>query len=161
MVTVRPLRRYGSQSGFSLIEVLVSLAIIAIFAALAAPSFADLIARTRTKSVASELYAALSRTRSEALVRNTQITVSAKAGSWQSGWIVADPNNSGVSIDDRGATAGVSVSGPASVAFNASGRLPSSAPPMFVVTSPASSTATACVSVGLSGRPYIIMAATC
>lgn len=161
MVIVKPLRRRASHSGFSLTELLVAMAIAAIFAALAAPSFTELIARTRTKSVASELYAALSRTRSEALMRNTQIAVTAKNGSWQSGWIVADPSASGVSIDDRGATAGVSVSGPASVAFNASGRLPSSAPPMFVVTSPTSSNATACVSVGLSGRPYIKMAATC
>lgn len=161
MVAIVPgRRRCGPQSGFTLVEVMVAIAIVAIFAALAAPSFAELIARTRTKSVASELHAALSRTRSEALMRNTQITIVAKSGSWQSGWVVSDPSGGG-NIDDRGATAGVSVSGPASVSFNASGRLSSSAPPMFVVTSPVSAAATACVSVDLGGRPYIKMAATC
>lgn len=137
----------------------MTLAIAAIFVAIAAPAFTDLIARTRTKSVAAELYAALSRTRSEALMRNTQMTISAKNGAWQSGWTVA--STGGTNIDDRGATAGVSVSGPTSVAFNASGRLPSVTPPMFVVTSAASTTATVCVSVDLGGRPYIKMAATC
>ena len=161
MVAIMPShRRRARQSGFTLTEALVSVSIVAIFAAMAAPAFTDLIARTRTKSVASELYAALSRARSEALMRNTQIAISAKSGSWQTGWVVADTIGGG-NIDDRGATSGVSVTGPASVSFNASGRLPSAAAPMFVVTSPASTTATACVSVDLGGRPYIKMAATC
>ena len=150
------------QSGFSIIELLIAVGIIAIFTTIAIPSLTAVSARTKTKNVAAELYAALSKTRSEALLRNTSITVTAKSGSWQNGWTITNPATTLAAIEDHGALSGVNVVGPASVTFNASGRLPSVAPPTFDVSSSVSSAAAAaCISVDLTGRLYMKSASAC
>ncbi|MEY5098234.1 MAG: type fimbrial biosis protein FimT [Pseudomonadota bacterium] len=76
---------------------MVTVTILAIGAAIAAPSYSAMIKRNRSRSVASELLAALNLARSEAARRGQPVTVckssdgSSCAGSsiqWDSGWIV-------------------------------------------------------------------------
>jgi len=61
------------QGGFTAIELMVTVAIVAILAALAGPSFRQLIATQRIKSVASALTESLWVARSEALKRNDNV----------------------------------------------------------------------------------------
>src|SRR5450756_2718617 len=77
-----------SGSGFTMIELLVVIAIAGILAALAAPSFSDLIASKRAQAVASELYVALLKARSEAVTRNANVTLAptTTTGGWRNGW---------------------------------------------------------------------------
>ena len=71
----------SSRRGFTAIELMVTVAIVAIFATLAAPSFRQLIATQRVKSVASALTESLWVARSEALKRNEDVQfVFANAG---------------------------------------------------------------------------------
>ncbi len=159
-MAMRSRRRLHRSAGFTMTEMMVALTITVILATLAVPSFKETIARSKTKSVASELYASLARTRSEALSRNATIIVTPKAGKWESGWTISNPA-ADAPIDDRGPTSGLTVTGPDSVSYTASGRLPATSAPRFIITATSSTTATACVSVDLSGRPYMKMAATC
>jgi len=151
--------RCHRPAGFTALELMVVIAIAAILVALAVPTFSDLMAGLRAKSTASEIFATLAKARSDALARNGNVTLSPKSSVWSNGWQVLDPA-SGV-LDDRGAVAGASVSGPASVIYRPSGRVQGSTVPSFVVNASGSSVVYWCVSVDLTGRPYMVAASTC
>jgi type IV fimbrial biogenesis protein FimT len=65
----------SSQRGFTLIELMVVVALVAIILALAAPSFTGTLARKRMEGVASELATDIQYARSEAAQRNAPVRV--------------------------------------------------------------------------------------
>ena len=145
-------------AGFTMTELLVTIALAAILTTVAVPSFNGLIANQRAKTYASELFATLVRTRSEAISRNASITLSPKTGGWSTGWQIFDP--AGNLLEDRAAAAGVTIAGPAGVTYRPSGRLQAGAAPTFLITTTSGSTTNyQCVSVDLSGRPNMQAAA--
>ncbi|WP_416049585.1 GspH/FimT family pseudopilin [Cupriavidus basilensis] len=75
------------KRGFTLIELLATLMILAIIAFAAAPSFSSMVATQRARNAALDLSAAVSLTRSEAVKRNSTITMAASSA-WASGWSV-------------------------------------------------------------------------
>lgn len=93
--------------GFTLIELMVTIAISAILAGLAAPSFQDLIASNRLKSHASSLLSSLLLARSEAIKRNSRVVqcksadgaTCTTAGEWQQGWIIFADTNNNAAVD--------------------------------------------------------------
>jgi len=140
-------------------ELLMVVAVVGILASLAAPSFSELIKSQRIKSMATDINSSLSRARSEAVKRNKNVTISpTTAGSWQSGWQIADPDNAGSNIETHGAFAGLTATGPDSVTYRSSGRIQGTDAPAFNISA-AGTTAQRCVSVDLSGRPYMKAAA--
>lgn len=146
--------------GYTMVELLVTMAVSGILLALAVPSYTGTIARTKTRGFATELTSSLSRTRSEALTRNLPVSITAKSGAWIQGWTINEVGSTSPHIENHGAAGGLSVSGPTSVSFSPSGRL-NGAPPVFVITSTGNEPATTCVSVDLTGRPYTRKGATC
>lgn len=147
------MNRIAPVAGFTLVELVVVLAIVAILTVLGLPSFSELIEGQRAKVAASDLMIALAKTRSEAIKRNASVTLSPKSGSWANGWQVPDPT-SGTIIEDHGAVNGLSISGPGSVVYQSSGRLQGGSSPSFSVSGDFSDS-TRCVSVDLSGRPNV------
>ena len=140
-------------------ELLAVVAIIGIMASLAAPSFSEMIKNQRIKSMATDLNPSLALARSEAVKRNRNVTLSpTTAGSWQSGWQIAAPDNVGSNIEVHSAFAGLTATGPDSVIYRSSGRIQGVAAPEFSISA-AGTTAQRCVSVDLSGRPYLKAAA--
>jgi len=88
------LNRYRHILGVTLIELLVSMSVLAILMSLAVPNFSTLIARQRLLTTVTEFYAAVNLTRSEAIKRGSQVSVAANDGvSWKSGWTVFVDNN--------------------------------------------------------------------
>ena len=141
-------------------ELAVTVTVAAILATVAVPSFSGIIANQRGKTLASALYATLAKTRSAALTLNGNVTLQPKAGNWQNGWQILDPNNN--VLDDYTAPAGVTIAGPAAVTYRSSGRLPAGAAPLFQISTMSGTTVNyQCVSVDLSGRPYMAATQTC
>jgi type IV fimbrial biogenesis protein FimT len=139
--------------GFTMPELLAVVAIMATLSALAAPSFSGLIATMRARSASSELYASLTRARSEAIKRNAEVTLApASAGQWQGGWRIPDPLDASRKLDDHGAVAGATITGPDNVVFLANGRVKGGAQPSFDISVTGSSSHR-CIAVDLGGRP--------
>lgn len=83
--------------GFTLIELMVTVALAAILALVAAPSLSAFKRNAELTSVTNSLVAALSTARSEALKRNYNVFVTTQTGNWQGGWVVfVDVNGNGV-----------------------------------------------------------------
>lgn len=91
------------DKGFTLIELMVVVAIVAVLASLAAPSFNALATTQALRSASSELHISLLQARSEALRTNRNVYVvpvsatdPATTADWAAGWtIFVDINNSG------------------------------------------------------------------
>jgi type IV fimbrial biogenesis protein FimT len=93
--------------GFTLIEVMAALAIVGIAISIAMPSFRSLVVDTRMTATANDMLGAMKLTRSEAVKRNTRVTMCnssngtacAATGNWQAGWIVFVDGGTVGSID--------------------------------------------------------------
>lgn len=68
--------------GFTLIELMMTIVVLAIFAALAVPSFTTFIANNRIKSNSNELANLLQYARSAAVGKNSSFIVCEDAGTW-------------------------------------------------------------------------------
>lgn len=81
-------------NGFSLIELIIALALTAIVITLAVPGYQTLIATNHVQSKVDELVTAIHFARSEAIKRHTTITLCKSldtkqcGGKWQDGWII-------------------------------------------------------------------------
>ncbi|MDD2724768.1 MAG: GspH/FimT family pseudopilin [Methylovulum sp.] len=88
-----------TQIGFTLIELMMTLAIASIVVGIATPSFQSMISNSRLTASTNDFVSALSLARSEAVKRSVRVTVLRKgptAGAWESGWDVfvdADGDN--------------------------------------------------------------------
>jgi len=82
--------------GFTLVELLVTIAVVAILAAIALPSFTSMIQRNGVNSAGNRLMADLGYARAEAATRGTYVSVCPStngtscsgSAAWESGWIV-------------------------------------------------------------------------
>ncbi len=88
----------SNRSGFTLIELMITIAVLAILAAIALPSFQSTLERLRVKGAAENFFADLQYARTEAIKQNRNIQFQVDAASWCYG------------IDDTGADCDCNVS---------------------------------------------------
>jgi type IV fimbrial biogenesis protein FimT len=77
-----------AQRGFTLVEAIIVLAIMAILAGASASSFVWLNQSTQIRGAAFDLVADLDFARSEAVKRNDDVVVAPIGGQWVNGWTV-------------------------------------------------------------------------
>jgi type IV fimbrial biogenesis protein FimT len=152
----RPAARKGLR-GFTLTELMITVAILAVLGALAVPAFQRLLASQKVGNSASDLYIALVKTRSEAIKRNSNVVMTPTGGDWGAGWQITD-QASGSVIENHGSLGGITATGPANVVYQGSGRLQTAILP-FSLTSTVSNVTPRCITVNLTGRPSVAAAA--
>lgn len=68
-------RKKTTNTGFTLIELMVTIAVMAIIVTIAAPSFSTQLANQRVKSTAVNIQSALKEAKAESIIRRQNITV--------------------------------------------------------------------------------------
>jgi len=91
-----------NESGFTLVELLITIVVASILLAFAVPAFNSFVQNNRIASQANELISAMAIARSEAIKRKVSITVcnssdsATCSGGWNQGWLAfIDTDNDG------------------------------------------------------------------
>ena len=95
------------QHGFSLIELMIAVAVIVTLAVIGGPPLADTVRNNRLTAQSNELNAGLTRARGEAVARRSWVSLCSSTdgancrtsgqGQWEGGWILfVDTNGNGV-----------------------------------------------------------------
>jgi len=142
--------------GFTVIEAMVVVGIIAILAGFAAPAMNQLIRTQKIRSISYDLFADLTYARSEAIARGHNVGIGSKSGNdWGvNGWMVRDLTT-GESLRDQGPrSSGVSFTADAAgLVFQPTGRTVGSVSFTIKPVESAPDDQKRCVRISPSGRP--------
>lgn len=146
-----PARRPRAARGFTLIEMMTVVALLAIVMAIAVPSFSAFLNGQRVKGMAFDLTSDFLLARSEALKRNASVTITRSGSGWTGGWTASVPSTS-TQISARGPSSGeLTVSGaPAAITFDVNGRVAAPADEVRITISNGGTSR--CVELAPSGR---------
>lgn len=154
--------------GFTMIELMLAIVIIAIVVAVGAPSFNDLILSTRVKNAATDIYGTLIFARSEAVKRSTNVTITPVDGLWVNGWTVTvNISGTDVTLKAQDAVSSLKIECPSgtdcdqTVVYRRDGRVNAIANSLTFVVDEATPPATRrvamrCVTVSPSGQINVL-----
>ncbi|MGH8279017.1 MAG: GspH/FimT family pseudopilin [Gammaproteobacteria bacterium] len=109
------------ECGFTVVELLTTLAIVAILGGLAVPSFNFLVQKNRALATVNELHTAINFARQSAITRNSYVALCKSADGrrcnhslpdWNSGWLIFDNLNRDSAVQVSGGAPILQVHGP-------------------------------------------------
>ena len=145
-----------TRRGFTIIELMVIVTVLAILATLAVPSMRDMLIATQVRAAASDLFESVILARSEAIKRGVNVDIVPASGDWKNGWSVM---SGGATLESREAATNVTITANAggNITYRLDGRITSASVRNLtlsttVATSPV---AARCVVIDASGRASI------
>lgn len=113
--------------GFTLIELIITMAIAVVLLSIAVPSFTTMLRNNRVTTLANEFITTINLARSEAIRRGTTITVSSTSGNtaWQNGWSMTPAASSTVLRQTAALPSGntlIASASTSSISFDSLGR---------------------------------------
>lgn len=97
---------HNQARGFTLLELMITIAILAILLAIAVPSFQSLMASNRLTGATNEFIAAINTARAEAIRRGQRVTLCTSssgtgctATDWHTGWILFNDTDGDAALD--------------------------------------------------------------
>lgn len=142
-----------AQGGFTLIEVIIVIAIAAILVAVGVPSMREMIANQKVRGSANDLLFDLSFARAEAIKRNANVVLVPTGAAWAGGWSV---QFGGTKIREQPAINGVASGAAANLTFGPDGR-PTATPanPFTTFSSSSGVVSMRCITISPSGRAAV------
>lgn len=163
--TIAPMPERKKEQGFTLIELMVVVIVLAILATVALPAFRSFMTNQRIRTATFDMMALITFTRSEAIKRNTNVTLNGNGSALTvtvgATILKQQAMFSGIQLDCVDTTGGghTYIACPAGgIAYNGSGRLASGFKPLElhpVNVNDTTSPYYRCITVDLSGRPTV------
>lgn len=90
------------RRGFSLVELMVTLAVVAILLAVGVPGFAEMIRNNKLRTTTNNFFSSINLTRAEAIRRGERVDMVPvdEKGDWSKGWVVFIDKNGNQKPDD-------------------------------------------------------------
>jgi len=116
------------NAGFTLVELMITIAMAAILVTVAVPGFQGFVLNNRMTGNANDMIATLGYARSEAVKRAADVTVCASndgescSGTWTAGWVVLD-NADNVLRAQEAPGGTTTLTGAGTIIFSANGRM--------------------------------------
>lgn len=139
--------------GFTVIELMIVLSIATILTSVGVPTMITAIHNSQVRTTTQDLFASFHLARSEAIKRNSQVTVAAVSGNWANGWTITSGLDT---IRTQDPIAALSFSGTTSIVYNTDGRPTNSSTATIQVSKADSQAMIKCVSLSSSMRATVL-----
>ena len=151
------------QQGFTLIELMVTISILAILLMIAVPSFNEATLGSKLSSFANNLVASAHLARSEAIKRNAAVALCASSdgascaasGGWEQGWIVRASDGAVVQQQQALPVGFQVIGGAISVSFQPSGVNSDAVTFTICRSSPEAGAQERVIAISTTGRPNV------